>query len=341
MRKYISVFLVLMMFLSTAVVTYAGSSIQGNTLNREIVVNGVNVVNYCTDYPYFEYESTFYAPLAEENCNILGLSIIREEPNSIVLKEITPIQVNYHNSDMKDGSDVLTAQISEKTVEIQKSNGAGGYDSTVLTSEITQGKPILEYNGVVYIPLTEKVIDAALQWGTMYDDYTGLYLGTLESRDNAVEIDEVESAYNRALAEYIMSCNSSYSLETATDLLFTVKKSAELYGVDEKLILAMIQTESRFSNVTSSGGAIGMMQIMGSTGRAYGLSKSDLLDVEKNIKFGTEYISRHIATFGTVEKALVAYNAGGAAVNRGKTSSRYSQTVLSRYNTIVATAEGN
>ena len=84
-----------------------------------------------------------------------------------------------------------------------------------------------------------------------------------------------------------------------------------------------------------------MMQIMGSTGRAYGLSKADLLDVEKNIKFGTEYISRHIATFGTVEKALVAYNQGGAAVNRGKTSSRYSNVVLSRYNAIAAAAEGN
>ncbi|MBE6021423.1 MAG: lytic transglycosylase domain-containing protein [Clostridiales bacterium] len=341
LRRYISVFLVLMMFLSTAVVTYAGSNIQVNTLNREIVVNGVNVVNYCTDYPYFEYESTFYAPLAEENCNILGLSIVREEPNSIVLKEITPIQVNYQSTEAKDSNLTLSAAISEKTVEILKSNGTGGYDTTVLTSEITQGKPILEYNGVVYIPLTEKVIDVALQWGKMYDDYTGLYLGTLASRDNTVEINEDESAYNKALAEYIMSCNPSYTLESATDLVFVIKKYADLYGVDEKLVMAMIQTESTFKNVTSSGGAIGMMQIMGSTGRAYGLSKADLLDVEKNIKFGTEYISRHIATFGTVEKALVAYNQGGAAVNRGKTSSRYSNLVLSRYDAIVNAAEGN
>ena len=84
-----------------------------------------------------------------------------------------------------------------------------------------------------------------------------------------------------------------------------------------------------------------MMQIMGSTGKAYGLSKSDLLDVEKNIKFGTEYISRHIATFGTVEKALVAYNQGGAAVTRGTTSSRYSKLVLSRYNNIVSASKGS
>lgn len=340
LRRYISVFLVLMMFLSTAVVTYAGSNIQVNTLNREIVVNGVNVVNYCTDYPYFEYESTFYAPLAEENCNILGLSIVREEPNSIVLKEITPIQVNYRSNEIKDSNLTLSAVISEKTVEILKSNGTGGYDTTVLTSEVTQGKPILEYKGVVYIPLTEKVIDVALQWGKMYDDYTGLYLGTLDSRDNQVEIDEDESAYNKALADYIISCNSSYTPESAMDLVFIIRKNAELYGVDEKLVMAMIQTESRFTNVTSSGGAIGMMQIMGSTGRAYGLSKADLLNTEKNIKFGTEYISRHIATFGTVEKALVAYNQGGAAVTRGTTSSRYSKTVLSRYNAITAAAEG-
>ncbi len=341
MRRYVQVFLVLMMFLSTAVVTYAGSNIQVNTLNREIVVNGENVANYCTDYPYFEYESTIYAPLAEENCNILGLSVVREEPNSIVLKEITPIQMNYHSSEIKQNALVLDATISNKAVEIQKNNGNGGYQTTILTSEMTQGKPLLEYNGVVYLPLTDKVIDVALSWGKVYDDYTGLYLGTLESRDNAVEIDENESAYNKALAQYIVSCNSSYSIDTATDLLFVIKKNAELYGVDEKLVMAMIQTESRFSNVTSSGGAIGMMQIMGSTGKAYGLSKSDLLDVEKNIKFGTEYISRHIATFGTVEKALVAYNQGGAAVTRGTTSSRYSKLVLSRYNNIVSASKGS
>ena len=118
MRRYVQVFLVLMMFLSTAVVTYAGSNIQVNTLNREIVVNGENVANYCTDYPYFEYESTIYAPLAEENCNILGLSVVREEPNSIVLKEITPIQMNYHSSEIKQNALVLDATISNKAVEI-------------------------------------------------------------------------------------------------------------------------------------------------------------------------------------------------------------------------------
>ncbi|GEM_PF-2113558 len=340
MRRYISVFLVLMMFLSTAVVTYAGSNVQVNTLNREVVVNGVNVVNYCTDYPYFEYETTFYAPLAEENCNILGLSIVRETSDSIVLKEVTPIQVNYHSDEIRNQSNELTAEISDKTVEILKTDGNGTGKTTVLTSEITRGKPILSYNGVVYIPLTDEVIDLALSWGKMYDDYTGLYLGTLESRDKEAVIDEDQSAYNKALAAYIVSCNSNYNIDSATDLLFIIKKYAALYNVDEKLVMAMIQTESRFSNVTSGGGAIGMMQIMGSTGKAYGLSKEDLLNVEKNISFGTQYISNHIATYGTVEKALVAYNQGGAAVSRGKTTSKYSKLVMSRYNAIVNASKG-
>ena len=109
---------------------------------------------------------------------------------------------------------------------------------------------------------------------------------------------------------------------------FAARNLSPLIG----LYLPMI--ESEFINVQSANvaGALGMFQFLPSTGRRYGLSKDELLDIEKSADAASRYISDSIAQFNDDPMkealALLAYNRGGkqvaqdlAAVVNGENSS--------------------
>ncbi len=78
-----------------------------------------------------------------------------------------------------------------------------------------------------------------------------------------------------------------------------VRKASEKYGVDESLILAIMQTESSFNPYAVSGSdALGLMQVMQHTagkdvfqmrGKWGTPSRSYLFDPENNIDTGTAY----------------------------------------------------
>jgi len=95
------------------------------------------------------------------------------------------------------------------------------------------------------------------------------------------------------------------------------QQSAEK-GVDASLIAAVIFSESKFSDATSSAGARGLMQITPeaaneierlSGGTSFRLA--DLSDPEINIRYGTFLLRELLERFeGDEAAALAAYNAG-------------------------------
>jgi len=97
-----------------------------------------------------------------------------------------------------------------------------------------------------------------------------------------------------------------------------IVREAQRNNVDPLLVIAVIRCESSFNNYAVSGvGAMGLMQVMPATGTyladkaGFRLGRStNLFDSETNIELGTAYLADLIQRFGSVEKALVAYNAG-------------------------------
>lgn len=120
---------------------------------------------------------------------------------------------------------------------------------------------------------------------------------------------------------FLASCHSGYFYPMKN--LEIIEKYSTEYKVDDYLVASIINVESHFnSEVISSKGAIGLMQLLPSTAEwVAGKLKiqfvaQDLLDPEINIKIGSYYLAYLIDYFGDVELAICAYNAGQGNVKK-------------------------
>ncbi len=127
-----------------------------------------------------------------------------------------------------------------------------------------------------------------------------------------------------------------------------MRDAAKAHGVDYDLLKAVIATESGFDPVAvSPKGAVGLMQLMPTTGERYGLkAREHLLDPRANLLAGTRYLADLIRLFdGNLSLALAAYNAGEGTVLRagrqvpdiGETR-HYVSTVMQLYQRLQAQA---
>ena len=104
------------------------------------------------------------------------------------------------------------------------------------------------------------------------------------------------------------------SITTNLDSIF--KEAADKYGVSERLLKAIAYTESGFqSNITSSSGAMGIMQLMPGTASAYGVA--DPYDAYQNIMGGAAVLKDLLNMFqGNQSLAIAGYNAGCGNVKK-------------------------
>ena len=93
-----------------------------------------------------------------------------------------------------------------------------------------------------------------------------------------------------------------------------IAKAAVKHDLDEKLLHAVIQTESAYNaSAVSAAGAMGLMQLMPDTAQRYGVTNP--YDAEQNINAGARYLKDLLKMFDSnLQLAVAGYNAGEGAV---------------------------
>lgn len=105
-----------------------------------------------------------------------------------------------------------------------------------------------------------------------------------------------------------------------------VAKLAPEYGVNPRLVMAVIRAESNFEpSAISPKNAQGLMQLIPETSLRFNVRKP--FDPEQNIRGGLSYLRWLLAYFeGNVALVAAAYNAGEGAVNRFRGIPPYAET---------------
>ena len=101
-----------------------------------------------------------------------------------------------------------------------------------------------------------------------------------------------------------------------------LRKHSTARNLDPYLVAALVAQESNFDPVVRShANAVGLMQVLPTTGRSYArklgvrpFSTRRLTEAEVNVRIGTQIFSDTIKKFGGVHFALAAYNAGDSRV---------------------------
>lgn len=151
------------------------------------------------------------------------------------------------------------------------------------------------------------------------ETYTGIRLGR--------ELYQAEGAWNPRLLRIVYPFPYS-------DL---IKREAARYGLDPFLIAGLIRQESMFNpQAVSAAGAIGLMQLMPSTGRTLAramggksLRTADLKQPELNIRLGTRHVANLLRAYdGNWTEMLAAYNAGASRLERWRQFPEYQDPEL-------------
>jgi soluble lytic murein transglycosylase-like protein len=119
---------------------------------------------------------------------------------------------------------------------------------------------------------------------------------------------------------------ASVAQVASSDLTGMIDRIAEQHGVEGSLVHSVIQTESNYNPLAvSPKGALGLMQLIPSTAKRFGVA--DAFNVAENIQGGVRYLRFLLDYYqNDYVKAIAAYNAGEAAVDRYNGIPPYQET---------------
>lgn len=319
MYRKLSLLMVLMV-LMMGVVHAETPSEKASIHYESVYINGAPLNTMDSDYPLLNYRGVTYIPLTWQVCRHLGLVQEWDEATQtlelLATTETEPVKRQFESRYY--GSQEVDVELSQASLKWQG-------------LQIDLGEyPQIEYKDVQYIPLTWDFIGGKLGWEIRWNDVEGLVIHRFGD-PNAIR----DEQRFRAFASFMQTQNKSLSDREAARYTRLVLDASDKYGIDDTWVMAVFWQESYYDANCTYGKALGAMQIMESTGRAYGLSRDQLFVPEINIDFGVRYLSGLRSYYaGDLQKGTLAYNQGTLRVNRGTHRTWYLEDIVEKENTI-------
>lgn len=145
---------------------------------------------------------------------------------------------------------------------------------------------------------------------------------TKETEPTETEPVEIESA--EAEPPVIL-----YDIPLSEDLQIHMIELAKVNGIDPAILFAIAHRESNYKAdvIGDHGASVGLMQVQPywHSERMERLGCTDLLDPFQNVTVAVDYLVELLTRYGTIDKALVAYNKGHYA----GTITEYANAVMS------------
>ena len=113
-------------------------------------------------------------------------------------------------------------------------------------------------------------------------------------------------------------------------------EQAKIYQLDEKLLMAVAQTESSYNrNAVSIADCKGLMQTSDILAEEAGYKSEDLFQPEISIQIGAEYMNRQMENFDDdTILALTAYNQGPGSIYEGDYDLFYAEQTMQHLKTL-------
>lgn len=294
--------------------SFASADIELSAFGSQTVIDGHVFENSGLQYPFLIGEDTIYMPLDYQTLRTLGyLSSWDSTSNAFRIYTSTNKTFNLSTSEVK---------WSDANIPAVASTAALNW----MDEEMIENS-LVEANGILYLALTPEAL-GKLDWAAAYHPFLGLQMSVESGSADLIDFDDVQIAYYDGLSRFMMTRNRALSYERASEYAKYVKEASEEYDIDEIWIMAMLWQESWYDENCEYKGALGLMQIMESTGRALGLSRDQLFDPQLSIKYGTKYLRDQMNAFdNNLDLATLAYNQGPVRVKKGTYKTWYLEDI--------------
>jgi soluble lytic murein transglycosylase-like protein len=137
---------------------------------------------------------------------------------------------------------------------------------------------------------------------------------------------EVAARVHEPLVSNTADSSATTPVALSSNLIEMIDQIAKLYEVEGPLVHSVIRAESNYNpQAVSNKGAMGMMQLIPSTARRFGVQNP--FDPKQNIEGGVRYLRFLLDYYkNDYQKTIAAYNAGEGAVDRYQGMPPYTET---------------
>jgi len=302
------------------------SGIEG-TVPETLFVNGINNVLFSPDEPIVFIDEAYYLPVSPQFLSRVGLVPVWDEAGRMITLMGMPTGSRLVEKDKSDRylvaykRPVQVLACEPIKVQLQESGQKLSLDA-VYKDKASE---------IWYIPLTKsfaRFMDWEFHDMGPYGQY--LYLYNFTDEEDADFL--IHQSEMQAMAKYMTIINKRLDIERAAYYVQLVEKTSQKYDIDKMWIFAMMWQESWYDESCTYINAVGMMQMLRSTGASMGVTPDQLLNPAINIDVCVKYLSRDLRHFdGDLEKAILAYNQGSFRVDKGTHRTWYYEEVSEKY----------